>query len=228
MVRICPELLLSTPAMLQKNIENGTFRRAERVRDVTAYLPYSDGKDVYPLNDFDKASAPYLAFKKEIGEYEIFLKNQADSGVRSEQASGIRLWRQFGRGTDSLVLNLEWSGPDTLFLQLTSGIYTTDARSDFQNLEKTDHTFKLPGGKDNLPEVLKKAHPPARQGRQFKAQISAWASWDRHTWMIGTDDGCVALYHEKTGSTYSLGAVGVHGPVHQISCGKRSGLWRFR
>ena len=64
---------------------------------------------------------------------------------------------------------------------------------------------------------MKEAHPPARQGRQFKAQISAWARWDKHSWLIGTDDGCIALFHEKTKETYALGAIGVHGPVHQIA-----------
>ena len=142
---------------------------------------------------------------------------QADSGVRSDQAFGIRLWHQFGRGAGSLVQNLEWTGPDTLFLQLPSGIYSTNAGSDFQVLEKTEHTFDLTGGKDKIPEVLKNAHPPARQGRWFKSRISAWTRWDKYSWIIGTDDGCIALYHEKTKTTYALGAIGVHGPVHQIA-----------
>ena len=66
-----------------------------------AYLPYSDARDAYPLDNFDEASAPYIALKKEYDEYEVFLKKQANSGVQSEQAFGIRLWRQFGRGTAS-------------------------------------------------------------------------------------------------------------------------------
>jgi hypothetical protein len=212
-----PGIIAVNTSYLQRNITDGTFRRAGRVRDVYTYLPYSDARDTYPLDNFDEASAPYMAFKKGIGEYEEFIKEQADSGVRSEQASGIRLWSQFGRGVGSLVQNLEWSKPDTLILQLPSGIYSTHASTDFQSLEKTDHSFTLQGDKDNMPEVLEKAHPPARQGRQFKARISAWARWGNHSWIIGTDDGCVALYNEKTRSTYALGAVGVHGPVHQIA-----------
>jgi hypothetical protein len=196
---------------------DGTFRRSERVRDVFAYLPYSDAREAYPLDNFDEASAPYMALNKEYEEYSVFLKKQANSGVQSEQAFGIRLWRQFGRGTASLVQNLEWSGPDTLILQLPSGTYSTNAQSNFQILGKSDHSFNLSGDKDKIPEVLKEAHPPARQGRQFKARISAWARWGKHSWIIGTDDGCVALFHEKTKSTYALGAVGVHGPVHQIA-----------
>lgn len=212
-----PGIIAVNTRYLQKSMTNGTFRRAEAVRDVIAYLPYSDGKDAYPLGNFDKASAPYIALKKEYEEYGVFLNKQANTGVLAEQAFGIRLWRQFGRGTASLVQNLEWSGPDSLILQLNSGTYSTNARSDFQILEKKDYSFNLSGEKGKTPEVLKEALPPARQGRQFKARISAWVRWNKHSWLIGTDDGCVALFNEKTKSTYALGAVGVHGPVHQIA-----------
>jgi hypothetical protein len=158
-----------------------------------------------------------MALKKEYEEYDVFLKKQANTEVQAEQVFGIRLWRQFGRGAASLVQNLEWSGPDTLILQLPSGTYSTNAKSDFQTMEKSDHLFTLPGDKGKIPEVLKEAQPPSRQGRQFKAKISAWARWNKDSWIIGTEDGCVALFHEKTKFTYGLGAVGVHGPVHQIA-----------
>jgi len=212
-----PGIIAVNTRYLQNSMSNGTYKRAERVRDVFAYFPYSDGKDAYPLNDFETASAKYKALNKEYDEYGLFLKNQANSGVQSEQAFGIRLWRQFGRGTASLVQNMEWSGPESLMLQLPSGTYSTNARSDFQILERKDYTFNSPGDKDKIPDVLQEAHPPARQGRQFKARISAWARWGKDSWIIGTDDGCVALFHEKTKSTYGLGSVGVHGPVHQIA-----------
>jgi hypothetical protein len=68
-----------------------------------------------------------------------------------------------------------------------------------------------------MPSILKAARPPARQGRQFKSGISAWAPWGPDSWIIGTEDGCVALFYAKTGATFALGAVGVHGPVHQIA-----------
>ena len=212
-----PGIVAVNTRMLQQSMTDGTFRRAERVRDIFAYLPYSDAREVYPLDNFDMASAPYIALKKEYEEYGTFLKKQANSGVRSEQAFGIRLWRQFGRGAASLVQNLEWSGPDALILQLPSGTYSTNAQSDFQLLEKKDHSFSLPEDKDKIPEVLKEALPPSRQGRQFKSRISAWARWNKDSWLIGTEDGCVALFNEKTKSTYGLGAIGVHGPVHQIA-----------
>jgi hypothetical protein len=212
-----PGIIAVNTRYLQRSITNGTFKRAERVKDIFAYLPYSDARDAYPLDNFDKASAPYIALEHEYEEYNVFLKNQANTGVQCEQAFGIRLWRQFGRGNASLVQNLEWSGTDSLILQLPSGTYSTNAQTNFQILEKKEHSLNLPEGKDTIPEVLKEAHPPARQGRKFRARISAWARWGRHSWIIGTDDGCVALFHEKTKLTYALGAIGVHGPVHQIA-----------
>ena len=212
-----PGIIAVNTRYLTRSITNGTLRRGEKVKDILAYLPYSDARDAYPLDDFDKAAAPYLAFKEELGEYSAFLKSQANTGVQCEQAFGIRLWLQFGRGIGSLVQNLEWSEPDSLVLQLPSGIYRTKVQTNFQILEKVEYSFKSPGDKEKIPGVLKDSNPPARQGRQFKSGISAWSRWDRHSWIIGTEDGCVALYHEKTKLTYALGAVGVHGPVHQIA-----------
>jgi hypothetical protein len=105
-------------------------------------------------------------------------------------------------------------------LQLPSGVYSAKVQSDFQILDKEDHSFNLSEEEHIIPAILKDARPPARQGRQFKTGISAWAQWDIHSWIIGTDDGCVALFHERSKSTYALGAVGVHGPVHQIAVAK--------
>jgi hypothetical protein len=212
-----PGIVAVDTRILRTRMADGTFKRDGRVMDVTAYMPYSDGKDFYPSGNFDEAAAPYMEFKKEIGEYEAFLKDKADSGVRAHKSFGIRLWHQFGRGETSLVQNLEWSGQDTLIIQLPSGIFSASAKTDFQVLEKSSHSFNKSSGKDKIPEALAAAHPPARQGRQFRAGISAWARWNTHSWIVGTDDGCVALYNEKTKSTFGLGAIGVHGPVHQIA-----------
>ena len=196
------------------------FGRSERVRDVLAYLPYSDAKEAYPLDNFAEASAPYLAFQQELKEYSLFRKNQADTGVPCDQAYGIRLWRQFGRGKPSRVQLLEWTGSDTLMMQLPSGIYTTNTESNFQQLKKTEFSFTEEKVLGKIPEVLKHAKPSARQGRGFKAAISAWSRWGKHSWIIGTEDGCVALFNEKTKLTYALGAIGVHGPVHQLVVAK--------
>lgn len=211
-----PGILAVNTRNLQQSITMGTFRRAERVRDIVAYLPYSDARDAYPLDDFDKAAAPYLAFQQELGEYGAFLKSEAHTGIQCEQAFGIRLWRQFGRGMASQVQDLQWTDNDSLTLQLASGTYRTKTQTNFQILEKIERSFKSPGDKEEIPEALRGANPPARQGRQFKARLSAWSRWGSHSWIIGTNDGCVALFHEETKLTYALGAIGVHGPVHQI------------
>ena len=93
-----PGIVAVNTRYLQKSLAEGTFKRAGRVRDVLAYLHFIDGKDFYPLDNFDEASSPYIAFKKEIAEYEQFLKEQAQLGVRCVQAFGIRLWPQFWKG----------------------------------------------------------------------------------------------------------------------------------
>ncbi|NND06163.1 MAG: hypothetical protein HKN87_07275 [Saprospiraceae bacterium] len=215
-----PGIIAVDTRQLQRSITDATFQRDEQVKDVVAYLPYSDAKDAYPLDDFDEVSAPYLAFKQELEEYHQFLKNQANTGVQCEEAFGIRLWRQFGRGVASQVQNLQWSGSHSLMFQLHSGTYRTSVETNFQILEKNGHSFRSSGVSDEMPEVLNEVHPPVRQGRQFKTRISAWARWGRHSWIIGTEDGTVALFNEKTKSTYALGAIGVHGPVHQIAVAK--------
>ncbi|MCB0664226.1 MAG: hypothetical protein KDC80_00315 [Saprospiraceae bacterium] len=212
-----PGIIAVNTRDLDRSITKETFKRSGLVQDIVAYLPYSDAREAYPLSNFDEASAPYLAFKKELEEYSEFLSSQANTAVRCEQAFGIRLWLQFGRGAASNVQNMEWSGPDSLIVQLPSGTYHSSAATNFQILEEVEYSFKSSAGKGKIPDVLKESIPPARQGRQFRSGLSAWARWNKHSWIIGTEDGCVALFDEKRKLTYALGAVGVHGPVHQIA-----------
>jgi hypothetical protein len=181
---------------------------------VTAYRLYADGREAYPGDDYDRAAAPYATLLREMDEYGKFLEQRGCSRVRAEETHAVRLWDHFGRGESSRVLDLAWTSPDELAFALPSGNYSAGAESGFQSYGKTDHSFALQAG---MPPVLKDARPPSRQGRQFKSGISAWAPWGPDSWIIGTEDGCVALFHAKTGATFALGAVGVHGPVHQIA-----------
>jgi hypothetical protein len=181
---------------------------------VTAYILYADGREAYPADDFDQAAAPYATLLREMDEYGEFLEHDGCSRVRAEKTHAIRLWDHFGRGEPSRVLNLEWISPSELVFALPSGNYRAGGESEFQTYGKTDHAF---APKAVMPPVLKDARPPSRQGRQYKSGISAWAPWGADSWIIGTEDGCVALFHVKTGTTFALGAVGVHGPVHQIA-----------
>jgi hypothetical protein len=215
-----PGIVAVNTRLLSRNPDTGKFTRGERVRDLFAYLPYNDGKKAYSPGDFDKAAAPYLALRKEYDEYGLFLKEKADTGIRAEKTYGIRLWRQFGRGEASLVKNMEWSGNGSLLFQIPSGTYIAKAESDFQIIEKGNHSFKSQGEKEEIPEILKDAVPPSRQGRQYRSGISAWAQWADNKWIIGTEDGCIALYDDIAKLTYGLGAVGVHGPVHSIAVAK--------
>ena len=209
-----PGILAVNTRALQRQNGDGPFLRGERVRDVTAYILYADGREAYPADDFDRAAAPYATLLREMDEYGEFLEHQGCSRVRAEKTHAIRLWDHFGRGEASRVLNLEWISPNELVFALPSGNYCAGAESEFQTYEKTDHLFTP---KAVMPPVLKDARPPSRQGRQYKSGISAWAPWGGDSWIIGTEDGCVALFHAKTGTTFALGAVGVHGPVHQIA-----------
>jgi hypothetical protein len=212
-----PGIIAVNTRLLKRNENTGKFLRSERVHDVTAYLPFSDGREAYPSDDFDKAAAPYLALNKEYDEYGRFLKEKAQSGIRAAKSSGIRLWRQFGRGDESLVQNMEWSDRNNLVFQLPSGSYIARANDNFQAPQPINHIFNPDVKEKNRPKILDDAIPPSRQGRQYRSVISAWVKWNADSWLIGTDDGCVALFNEKTKQTYGLGAIGAHGPVHQIA-----------
>jgi hypothetical protein len=206
-------LAVNTRALRRQNAD-GPFLRGERVRDVTAYILYADGREAYPADDFDQAAAPYATLLREMDEYGEFLEQKGCSRVRAEETHAIRLWDRFGRGEPSRVLHLAWTSPDELAFALPSGSYSAGVESGFQSYGKTDHSF-VP--QEVMPPVLKDARPPSRQGRQYRSGISAWAPWGSDSWIIGTEDGCVALFHAKTGNTFALGAVGVHGPVHRIA-----------
>jgi hypothetical protein len=209
-----PGILAVNTRALQRRNGDGPFLRGERVRDVTAYLLYADGGEAYPADDYDRAAAPYATLLREMDEYGEFLDHQGCSRVRAEETRAIRLWDHFGRGEGSRVLALEWISPDQLVFALPSGSHLAGAESEFQTYEKTDQAL---APRAVMPPVLKDARPPSRQGRQFKSGISAWGPWGPGSWIIGTEDGCVALFHAETGKTFALGAVGVHGPVHQIA-----------
>jgi len=209
-----PGILAVNTRALRRQNGDGPFLRGERARDVTAYILYADGRDACPIEDYDQAAAPYATLLREMDEYGEFLEQKGCSRVRAEETHAIRLWDRFGRGEPSRVLNLEWISPNELVFALPSGNHRAGAESEFQTYEKTDHLFTP---KAEMPPVLTNARPPSRQGRQFKSGISAWAPWGAGSWIVGTEDGCVALFHEKTGATFALGAVGVHGPVHQIA-----------
>ena len=212
-----PGILAVNTRALQRTHANGPFERGEQVRDVTAYLLYADGKEAYPHDDYENAAAPYAKLLRENDEYGVFLEHKACSPVRAEKNFGIRLWDRFGRGANSLVQNLKWTNSDELVLQLPTGCFRTTVASDFQSLEEICHPLESSEKPSSIPESLKAARPPARQGRQFKSTISAWARWGESSWIIGTEDGCLALFDEQTRSTFALGAVGVHGPVHEIA-----------
>jgi hypothetical protein len=193
---------------------NSPFKRGKQVRDVTAYILYEDGKKAYPADNYESAAAPYLKLLRQMDDYNEFLEHKARSAVSAAETTGIRLWRYFGRGPASVVKNLEWRQPDELVFEVASGTYMLTEKERFQNPMETGHSFRKP---ETPPEALNAARPPSRQGRQFKSGISAWTRWGDFSWIIGTEDGCIALYHEKTKLTYALGAIGMHGPVHQIA-----------
>ncbi|MCX6907322.1 MAG: hypothetical protein NTY01_04685, partial [Verrucomicrobia bacterium] len=209
-----PGIIAVDTRRIRRAGDTGLFKRGEQVRDVTAYILYADGKDAYPLDDYESAAAPYVKSLQEMEQYGEFLEHQARSRVFAAETIGVRLWDEFGRGSASGVKNLGWRGLDELVFEIPSGTYLVKERAHFLNPQKVDHSFREVGP---LPAALNAARPPSRQGRQFKSGISAWARWGDSSWIIGTEDGCVALYHEKTGVTFALGAIGVHGPVHQIA-----------
>ena len=209
-----PCILAVSTRSLQRQNGDGPFLRGERVRDVTAYILYADGREAYPANDFDQAAAPYASLLREMDEYGDFLEHRGCSRVRAEETQAIRLWDHFGRGEPSRVLDLAWTSSEELVFALPSGRYRTAAESAFQTYGKSNHVFAPHAG---MPAGLADARPPSRQVRQFRNGISAWAPWGSDSWIIGTEDGCVALFHAKTGSTFALGAVGIHGPVYRIA-----------
>lgn len=69
---------------------------------------------------------------------------------------------------------------------------------------------------ESIPEFLMGLPYPCHPGRQYKAVPSAYAPWKDGSYLVGTQDGMLALVREDK-SVFALGNACTNGPIHQIT-----------
>ena len=192
----------------------GTEKRL-RTRDAAAYLLFADGADAFPGPDFERKAERYRETARKWEECCRFVSTQANTALRAREVRVVRLWEMLGRGK-AAVAALRWEENDVLTVWCgPSGAFRLRIR-DGKIVERADSAGDCPV-RPPAPAGLQGAHLPARQGRQYLAQAACWTPWRDGQWLVGTLDGVVARFDPRTGRCCSLGAVGVHGPVHQIA-----------
>lgn len=186
-----------------------------KTRDVSAYLLFSDGDKACPDPDYEKKVAKSRQIARGNEEYKRFLNQRANTSIRAKSATVVRLWEILARGA-AAVAAMRWEEDGRLAVWCGPGGACRLRIKNGQVAERTDGVADCPMPSP-MPAELTRASLSSRQGRQYLAEPSCWAPWRNGQWLIGSRDGLVARFDPQTGQTFSLGAVGVHGPVHQIA-----------
>ncbi|MCC6444877.1 MAG: hypothetical protein IT210_15645 [Armatimonadetes bacterium] len=184
--------------------------------DPVPYIAYPDGRTLYPEEGFKERAARYLCFVKETEEENRFITEQASTSVRADSASALRLWERLPRG-EAAARALRWEESGDLALWCGGpGICRRLTIRNRTIIDIAEGDERIPSP-EAAPEAIRSARLPWRQGRQHRARASCWLKWKKSQWLIGTEDGLLARFDEDTGKTFALGAVGLHGPVHQLT-----------
>ena len=201
-------------------LKQGLGKPRERARDPMAYGILSDAEAAYPgkTEDLEPFRAMLVSGK---AANEFFTLNT--NNIHAEDALVYRLWRQTPVA-ESSVRKLQWLDDSHLrgvcgVSKLSGFICTMDGSLTFLDAPKSEAAIaEIPDSSNlaALPDAAKKLKLPHRQGRQYLATPSCCAPWKDGQWLIGTRDGMLARIDVLRGTVFSLGAVAVNGPVHQI------------
>ena len=185
-----------------------------RTRDAAAYLLFADGRQLCPDPDYERNVEKYRKVARDHEVASQFLLNKANTAIRARTTAVVRLWETLSRGAAAVVA-MQWEDDERLMVWCGSDGACRLCIRGARVVDRTDGAADCPR-RESRPALLTAAVLPSRQGRQYLAVPTCWAPWNGNRWLIGTLDGMVACFNPENGRTFSLGAVGVHGPVHQI------------
>lgn len=186
-----------------------------RTRDPAAYLLFPDGVDAFPGRDYVRKVEPFRETTRKWDECCRFVSTQARTAIAARSIQVVHLWELLGRAK-APVAALRWE-PDGL-LTVWCGPHG-DCRLQVRDgvvIDRLDNSPDRPAA-PTVPDAFRSVRLPSRQGRQYLAEAACWAPWRDGQWIIGTRDAILARFDPRTGRCCSLGAVGVHGPIHQIA-----------
>jgi hypothetical protein len=181
-------------------------------RDPHAYVYLDDRLTCTPLPLAAERLKPYVEDIEKTDETNRFMAgNQA--AIQAETIQVIRLWRLL-EPEKSGVTALRWLDGATLAGDCTwpHSFIIREGQ-----VEITDRIAPTEVEAEPIPAVLKGLTLPHRPGRQHRAALSCWAEWNGGRYLVGTLDGLLAIVNGSSGTVYSLGAVGVHGPIRALT-----------
>ena len=186
-----------------------------RTHDAAAYVLFTNAEQLCPAPNYAKAVERHLKFIAQINEYMQFVAEKANTSVRARSVTVVRLWEMLSR-EGAAVAALRWESENSLMVWCGPNAACRLRIQDGKVAERVNGVVDCPTP-GPMPRELAPARLPSRQGRQYLAQPACWTPWHHDRWLIGSRDGVVACFDTRTGRTFALGAVGNHGPVHQIA-----------
>lgn len=201
-------------------LEEALTHPRERALDPMAYGVLADADEAYPGDVSDLE--PFRAMERS-GKTGGEFWSQNTYTIQSAEAVVFRLW-QHVPAAESSVEKIEWLDDRTVrgvCGAQSRRAFTCSADGGLTMLDESqsralDAVMSEPAGLDALPEGVRNAKLPHRQGRQYLARPSCCAPWHDGQWLVGTEDGLLARVDPAGGAVFALGAVAPHGPVHQI------------
>ncbi len=191
--------------------------------DPHAYLLFCDAPRVFPALELGERSQPLHRQAVEVRALAEDAARHGGGEVRAARVRAVRLWEILGRGRCP-VRALRWEGDEALRVwcgvgqdeqqvEIVGGVFTRVVPAD---QARQLWPCPLPVAGSVLPDGARDAVLPARQGRRGLATASCWTPWVGDGILVGTRDGLLAKVDRRSGQVFALGAIGSHGPVHQL------------
>lgn len=173
---------------------------------------------------YKQACARVEAYDKSTLSYAKVLTTNA-STVNLPIERIVRLWELTGAGEAS-IRSMRWIDNHTL--EGEAGSSQPTLRRFKLDLSGDDPTMciedpKVLGGngissipRDSWPEELNEALLPCRAGRRYRAKPASAISMADGSWIVGTQDGCLAHWKQGDRLAKSLGSVTPLAPIHDL------------
>ncbi len=199
-------------------IREDMYKPRELSRDPMSYMCLTDAETICPDSDIESKMEPCVRATMGVWRH-ISILSENPHTVQCERTEVYRLWREVPIES-SAVKSLAWGddgglygvcGEDELFgFVIRSGSITPSPIDTAPGLcrdlaERSTHDTNFPSF----------ASLPAQPGRQYLARASAVAKLNGERFLVGTEDGMLALANAN-GSVYSLGQAVPYGPIRQI------------
>ena len=182
----------------------------EKSRDSWNYCSFADGRDYYPLNNFDEVTAKHFKFRKYMIEDASWRTNYAQSRVQYKDCKAFKVWEKLDQNSDHTIQKIKFAG-DIVYASANGKTFK------FENGEYAETSENITFEEKVLPELPENINLPYRAGRKFLSEMSAASKMADGRYFAGSKDGLFSLIDIEKGTVFALGAVGAQGQVHDIA-----------